>query len=178
MSKTERLNIRVTEEQLALLKQAAAANGQTVSDYVLSHVLADARDDLTDRRLFSLDAAEWTEFTSRLDRPPTPKPELEDLLAHPTPWADAEGEVAPGGRASAATRRASTPRRGYGDHVAFVVGTGGSQIWVSADAIPRERLPGVLRAAQPDFTDRLIELLESVGVAGVEDDDVPAARAD
>lgn len=88
MSKTERLNIRVSEEQLDLLRRAAEASGQTLSDYVLSRVMADAQDELADQRLFSLSSEAWAEFNARLDRPAEQRPGLENLLATAAPWED------------------------------------------------------------------------------------------
>ena len=92
--KTERLNIRLTAQEQELLRRAAETSGQTISDYVLSRVLADAHDDLADRGLFEVDAPRWKELGSRLDRPPTYRPELGKLLDRPRPWEDGETVVA------------------------------------------------------------------------------------
>lgn len=89
--KSERLNIRVTAEQHEVLRAAAEAAGQTVSDYVLSRVLADAQDELIDRRVFSLDAAAWTELQHRIERPGARNEALARLLETSPPW-DIEDE--------------------------------------------------------------------------------------
>lgn len=86
VSKTERLNIRISEDQHDLLRRAAEASAQTISDYVLTRVMADAQDDLADQRLFLLDAPQWTEFKARVNRPPIYKPELDKLLSKTPPW--------------------------------------------------------------------------------------------
>ncbi len=48
--KTERLNLRLTPSQDAVLRQAAAARGESTSDYVLRHAVEAAEADLADRR--------------------------------------------------------------------------------------------------------------------------------
>lgn len=84
--KSERLNIRITPEQHEILRRAAEVGGQTISEYVLDRVLADAQDDLTDRRVFTVGAAAWNELQNRLVRPPQRNPALARLLATPAPW--------------------------------------------------------------------------------------------
>ena len=86
MAKDQRLNIRVSPEQHGMLRRAAELAGQTISDYVLSRVLADAQDELIDRRVFALDAAAWTEMQHRVERPGEPRPELGRLLREQAPW--------------------------------------------------------------------------------------------
>lgn len=84
--RTERLNIRVTAEEHELLRRAAEANGQTITQYVLSRVVADAHDDLADRTSFAVGGPAWTEFRARLDRPSDFNPALDKLLTKQSPW--------------------------------------------------------------------------------------------
>lgn len=98
VEKSGRLNIRVTEEQHSLLRRAADAAGQTLSDYVLSRVLAEAEAERVDQRVFALDAAGWREMEGRIARPGRRIPELRRLLRDPAPWeaagqADVHGEA-------------------------------------------------------------------------------------
>jgi uncharacterized protein (DUF1778 family) len=54
-AKTERLNLRLTPAQGAVLRRAAEARGESASDYVLRHAVAAAEMDLADRRVFMVD---------------------------------------------------------------------------------------------------------------------------
>ncbi len=60
------------------------ATGESLNDYVVRHAVEAARDDLADRRVFAIDDAAWDELQQLLDRPPTPKPELSELLTNPS----------------------------------------------------------------------------------------------
>ena len=80
-TKTERLHARLTAEQASLLRRAAEIKGISVTDFALNATLSQARDVLTDQRLFLLDDAAWEEFNRILDRPVEHKPRLEKLFA-------------------------------------------------------------------------------------------------
>lgn len=82
--KIERLAVRVSAEQDAIIHAAAEARGTSVSDFVLSTVMAEAQDVLADRRLLMLDDAAWTEFQAVLARPVQHKPELVELMGGPS----------------------------------------------------------------------------------------------
>jgi len=79
-SKNDRIAVRVSHEQGTLIRQAAEAEGVTVTDFTVHAAVAHARDVLADRRVFELDDAAWTEFVAILDRPMTYKPRLSKLL--------------------------------------------------------------------------------------------------
>jgi uncharacterized protein (DUF1778 family) len=83
-SKTERLNLRLTSAQDAVLRRAADAKGETVSDYVLRHAVEAAEADLADRRVFVVDDAAWNELQAALNRPPKPARALRKLLSKPS----------------------------------------------------------------------------------------------
>ncbi len=82
--KTERLAARLTPEQDALIRRAAEVEGTDLTNFTVTAALAHARDVLADRRLFMLDDAAWTQFTTMLDRPVSHKPRLEKLFSEPT----------------------------------------------------------------------------------------------
>lgn len=84
--KEARLAVRLTAEQNALIRDAAAARGQSLTQFVMAAAVARAEDTLADRRLFRLDDAAWTTFTAILDRPAEKIPELTDLLHRSAPW--------------------------------------------------------------------------------------------
>lgn len=90
--KRARLAVRLTDAQSELIRDAAAASGTTVTDFVTTAALEQAETALADRRRFELDDSSWEEFTRLLDRPARPVPELAALLRQPAVW---ETSVAP-----------------------------------------------------------------------------------
>lgn len=85
-TKTERVAVRLTSEQNALIRRAAEVEGTDLTNFTVTATLAHAREVLADRRLFTLDDAAWQEFLAVLDRPVTPKPRLERLFSEPSPF--------------------------------------------------------------------------------------------
>ncbi|MHB1891038.1 MAG: type II toxin-antitoxin system TacA family antitoxin [Acidimicrobiales bacterium] len=74
-TKSERLNLRLTPAQDAVLRTAAAARRESTSDYVLRHAVEAAEMDLADRRVFVVDDAAWTELQALISaRPDLPLP--------------------------------------------------------------------------------------------------------
>jgi uncharacterized protein (DUF1778 family) len=83
-TKTERLNLRLTQAQDEVLRRAADAQGESMSEYVLRHAIEAAEMDLADRRLFVVDDDTWNELQAVLDRPAVLNPKLAKLLADPS----------------------------------------------------------------------------------------------
>lgn len=86
--KRARIAVRVTAHQDALIRDAATAAGQSLTDFVTSAAVARAEDTLADRRVFRLDDEAWAQFTEILDRPAQPIAELTRLLNETSPWDD------------------------------------------------------------------------------------------
>ncbi len=84
--KESRLAMRLTPDQDALIRDAAAVTGQSLTEFVTAAAVTRAEDTLADRRVFRLDDAAWAEFAAILDRPARPIPELAALLNEPAPW--------------------------------------------------------------------------------------------
>jgi uncharacterized protein (DUF1778 family) len=82
--KSERLGLRTSEAQRALLVAASQAEGTTVSDFVLRHATRAAEDVLADRRVFMVSGEVWDRFTAALDRPAADVPGLAELMNAPT----------------------------------------------------------------------------------------------
>lgn len=80
-TKTERLNLRLTPGQDAILRRAAEARGESTSDYVLRHAVEAAEMDLADRRVFIVDDAAWTELQALVSAPPRLPPQMNELLS-------------------------------------------------------------------------------------------------
>jgi len=82
--KSQRLGLRTSEAQRALLAAASQAEGTTVSDFVLRHATRAAEDVLADRRVFMVSADVWDRFSAALDRPAAEVPGLDELMNTPT----------------------------------------------------------------------------------------------
>lgn len=81
VSKTERIDVRVTPAVKDTLQMAASELNKTVSQFVLDAGLTAAAETLEDRRSFVLDKQRWNAFLKILDRPPRVRPKLARLLA-------------------------------------------------------------------------------------------------
>ncbi len=84
--KDARIAMRLTPDQDALIRDAAAVTGQSLTEFVTMAAVTRAEDTLADRRVFRLDDEAWTEFAALLDRPAERIPELARLLTEPAPW--------------------------------------------------------------------------------------------
>ena len=60
-SKTERLSLRLTPEQDAVLRRAAEARGESANDFVVRNAVEAAEMELADRRVFLVDDSAWEE---------------------------------------------------------------------------------------------------------------------
>lgn len=83
-AKAERLAVRVSASQKALLDRASRATDSTLSDFVLSAATEAAEDVLADRRRFVMPRSEWDAFVRLLDAPPRSLPRLRRLLESPS----------------------------------------------------------------------------------------------
>lgn len=83
-TRTERLNIRLTNAQDSVLRSAAEARGESVSDYVLRHAVEAAEMDLADRRVFVVDDAAWNELQAVISATPAMPSEMLKLLSNPS----------------------------------------------------------------------------------------------
>ncbi len=84
--KDARLAMRLTPGQDALIRDAAAVTGQSLTEFVTTAAVTRAEQTLADRRVFQLDDGAWTEFAALLDRPAKRIPELAQLFNEPAPW--------------------------------------------------------------------------------------------
>ena len=87
-SKTERLNIRASEAEKALLEQAASASHQGVSQFMLQAALRSAEDVLADQTRFVLPVDRWNQFVALLERPARVLPALRDAASKTSPFAE------------------------------------------------------------------------------------------
>ncbi len=82
-TRSEKLDLRLTPDAKRTLQAAATASHRSVSEFVLESALSRADETLADRRVFSLNAADWKAFMAALDAPPRRLPRLERLLREP-----------------------------------------------------------------------------------------------
>ena len=82
--KSQRLGLRTSEAQRALLVAASQAEGTTVSDFVLRHATRAAQNVLADRRVFMVSGEVWDRFAAALDRPAEDVAGLAELMNAPT----------------------------------------------------------------------------------------------
>lgn len=80
ITRSEKLDLRLTAEAKSMLQAAAAALNTSVSEFVLESALARAQEALPARQRFGLDADAWAQFQKVLDAPATLKPRLDGLL--------------------------------------------------------------------------------------------------
>ena len=81
ISKTERIDVRVSPTAKNTLQMAATQVNKTVSQFLLDAAMTAAAETLEDRRSFVLDRKRWDAFLKILDRPPRIKRKLARLLA-------------------------------------------------------------------------------------------------
>jgi uncharacterized protein (DUF1778 family) len=85
-AKDKMLSIRADVETTSLIDRAASVVGQSRSDFVLRTARERATEILLNRRLFTLNDADWARFVDGLDNPPPPNAKLKALLARVPIW--------------------------------------------------------------------------------------------
>lgn len=83
ISKSERIDVRVTQPVKQLLQDAARAAHKNVSEFLLDAGILAANHMLADRLRFELDPQQWEAFQAALDQPVTLKPNLKKLIDEP-----------------------------------------------------------------------------------------------
>jgi uncharacterized protein (DUF1778 family) len=84
VTRTEKIDLRLTAQAKRVLQSAAEASHKTLSDFVLESALARADSVLAERQVFRLDAKRWKAFMAALDAPPKARPRLARLLSEPS----------------------------------------------------------------------------------------------
>lgn len=68
-SKSQRINLRATERQEAILRSAAEASHASLTDFILGSAVDHAERILADRRWFTATPEQYDAFVALLDRP-------------------------------------------------------------------------------------------------------------
>ena len=79
--KDTRWNLRVAPDANALVRQAASARHQNLTDFVVDAAVSEAERVLADRTRFVLGDDRWAEFVALLERPVQDNPGLAKLFA-------------------------------------------------------------------------------------------------
>ena len=85
-AKTRRLDLRLTEEQDALIRRAAEQDARSISDFVLSAATLEEEQRLADQRFFMLNEEDHARFEEILQAPPSDDPKLRKLFDRPSPF--------------------------------------------------------------------------------------------
>ncbi|WP_340696871.1 DUF1778 domain-containing protein [Cellulosimicrobium funkei] len=83
-TKTERIHLRLTDDQKATITAAADALGRSVSDFAIQTAVERANEVLADQQVFHVPASRRQEFDDLMDAPVTPNPGLVDLFSKPS----------------------------------------------------------------------------------------------
>jgi uncharacterized protein (DUF1778 family) len=83
LSKSERINLRVSTPVKQLLQEASRVAHKNVSEFLLDAGIPAANQTLADRTRFELSAEKWLAFQTALDQPVSAKPKLKKLLSEP-----------------------------------------------------------------------------------------------
>ena len=78
--KTNRIDIRLADEDKKIIEMAAKYNRQSISSYIISVVIRQAEMDLLKNETITLSNKERDIFLSALENPPTPNEALINLL--------------------------------------------------------------------------------------------------
>lgn len=84
-TKTGRRNLRVSPADDVLFRHAAAAVGESVSEFLVESGRERAEMIFADRTEFALNNTEWERFSDALDRPAEVKPAVVELLRRARP---------------------------------------------------------------------------------------------
>jgi uncharacterized protein (DUF1778 family) len=87
-AKTDRLEIRLTEEQKSDIERAAALQGRSMTDFSLAVLVKEAAEVIRHERELRMSAAAWDAFNEIVDRPAQPVEALANLLRRPTVFSD------------------------------------------------------------------------------------------
>lgn len=82
-TRPHRIDVRVSAEQDAMIREAAALAGQTVTGFLLDAAQDRAREVIDERRDLVMSKAAFARFAEALDAPGEPVPELVELFGLP-----------------------------------------------------------------------------------------------
>jgi uncharacterized protein (DUF1778 family) len=84
-SKTQRVNLRIKQEDEALFKQAALVHRESLTQFLVESGRERAERLLADRTSFCVDQEGWQEIVAAMDQPAKARPELSRLFSRSRP---------------------------------------------------------------------------------------------
>jgi uncharacterized protein (DUF1778 family) len=88
ITKSDRLELRLTPAQKSEIEQAAALSGRSVTDFSVPLLVREAGEVIRVERDLRLSKESWDAFNEILDRPARPLTGLADLLTRPSVFED------------------------------------------------------------------------------------------
>lgn len=85
-NKTDRIDLRVSAAQKALIASAAKASQKGVSEFILESVIKQAEETILDQRLFILSEEDFQKLEAELEQPPIENPVFTKYLNAKAPW--------------------------------------------------------------------------------------------
>lgn len=87
-TKSDRLDLRLTEQQKRQVERAAAIAGRSVTDFSVSTLVREAADVIAHERDLSLSEQAWEAFNEAIGRPATSVDGFADLLKRRSVFVD------------------------------------------------------------------------------------------
>jgi uncharacterized protein (DUF1778 family) len=84
--KSQRIEVRATDRQEAVLRQAAVATDRTMTEFILASAVEQAERILAERRWFTGSQEQYDEFLRLLDEPLASTEKFERLWSRPSPF--------------------------------------------------------------------------------------------
>jgi len=88
ITKSDRLDLRLTKQHKREIEQAAALSGRSVTDFSVSVLVKEAAEVIRRERDLAMSLEAWEAFNRVLDRPARPVDNLASLLKRPTVFED------------------------------------------------------------------------------------------
>lgn len=85
-NKTDRIDLRVSAAQKAIIASAAKASQKGVSEFIIESVIKQAEETILDQRLFILSEEDFQKLEAELEQPPVENPIFEKYLNAKAPW--------------------------------------------------------------------------------------------
>ena len=79
-TKTNRIDIRLTDSDKSLIEKAASFNRQSISSYIISVIVKQAQIDIEQNERITLSGKDWDLIMQLLENPGEPNEALVDLL--------------------------------------------------------------------------------------------------
>lgn len=88
MTATASINLRISNEEKALIDHAAQSMGKSRTAFILENTLRVAEEVILDRTRFTLDSKQWEQLNAALDNPPLDEQVqgLSKLFTVNAPW--------------------------------------------------------------------------------------------